>query len=193
MLTIKNHDPSAGDPRIYCYGPRSHVAAGKFPFRVRLACALLVCVTTALNSAAVARCTTSPATVSAARYHVMGGTVRDLSTGLIWQRCSIGQRWTDENGCVGVIVQMNWAQARSLGSGDWQLPTREELSSLIVPGCTDPALDEQLFPDMELPKLWYWTSSADGIAAWYIAFGGGSARMTSQVVENSVRLVKRGV
>lgn len=125
------------------------------------------------------------------RYHVDAGEVHDTRTGLIWQRCSVGQRWSETLGCVGVIKQLSWEDAMKQSNEGWQLPSKEELSTLLEAACGSPALDERAFPDMELVKLWYWTRSRDGALAWYVAFGGGSARSGGPLALNSVRLVRR--
>ena len=124
-------------------------------------------------------------------YEIREGSVLDRRTGLTWNRCSVGQRWTGDNGCVGVVMQVNWTTAMSLNYAEWRVPTSEELKSLVVPGCSNPAIDEALFPDMELTKLGYWTSSREGLSAWYVAFGSGSLRAATEGQENAVRLVRR--
>jgi len=108
----------------------------------------------------------------------------------VWQRCSIGQRWVDTLGCVGVIRQMSWDEARKLEKGKWRLPSRHELSTLVDSSCGSPAIDERAFPDMELTKLWYWSGTVDGALMWYVAFGGGSQRQGSPRTWNAVRLVR---
>lgn len=126
------------------------------------------------------------------RYVIKGGEVYDTQTRLTWQRCSVGQRWKENAGCVGVIRQMTWQQAMSQASDGWRVPDRDELSTLISPACKNPAIDEQVFPDMELTKLWYWTSSENDASAWYVAFGGGSIRSGGRMDLNAVRLMRRG-
>jgi hypothetical protein len=126
------------------------------------------------------------------RYEIKNGEVHDSNTNLTWQRCSVGQRWTGESGCVGVIRQMNWRQAMKQADSRWQLPTKDELASLVTVECGSPAIDERAFPDMELTKLWYWSATNDGPLAWYVAFGGGSVRSGGPLDLNSVRLVRRG-
>lgn len=127
-----------------------------------------------------------------ARYEIHDGEVHDTKTHLIWQRCSVGQRWSGERGCVGVIRQMSWQEANQQTDARWQLPTKEELASLIDAECGSPAIDERAFPDMELTKLWYWTGTREGALAWYVAFGGGSIRTGGPLESSSVRLVRRG-
>jgi len=126
------------------------------------------------------------------RYEIRDGEVYDTKTNLTWQRCSVGQRWSGERGCVGVIHQMSWQDATKQANARWQLPTKEELVSLIESECGSPAIDERAFPDMELTKLWYWTGTRDGALAWYVAFGGGSVRAGGPLELSSVRLVRHG-
>lgn len=72
------------------------------------------------------------------RYRDHGnGTVTDTQTGLMWMRCSIGQRWNGTT-CTGEATRHNWAAAnrftnnhRFAGHSDWRLPTIDELSSLV--------------------------------------------------------------
>ncbi|HEY4368947.1 MAG TPA: DUF1566 domain-containing protein [Steroidobacteraceae bacterium] len=154
---------------------------------------LLLVSTLVLAIAAGAACDSSqPTQTPTSRYVVKGGEVYDSKTDLTWQRCSFGQQWKADNGCVGVIRQMTWSDAIAKASGHWRLPTKDELSTLISPTCKDPAINEAAFPDMELLKLWYWTSSENGATAWYVAFGGGTVRSGGPTDLDSVRLVRRG-
>jgi hypothetical protein len=126
------------------------------------------------------------------RYVIDGGEVYDRTTDLTWQRCSVGQRWQGDDGCVGVIKQMTWKDAMGHAREKWHVPTKDELSTLVAPACNNPAIDDAAFPDMELNKLWYWSSSEDGASAWYLAFGGGSARTSGRMDLKALRLVRRG-
>lgn len=122
--------------------------------------------------------------------------VMAIDSGLIWSRCSLGQRW-DNNGCQGIPVRHSWSglasaleQHNQMTQGNWRLPTKEELSSLIrcqsqagrAPNTGDictayndrPALARRTFPNT-LPR-WYWTADAwaedDGFA-WAVDFSVG--------------------
>jgi hypothetical protein len=67
------------------------------------------------------------------------GQWRDPDTGLIWMRCSMGQKWTGST-CSGVPIKFNWQDANEYfqlfnmdgfaGSKNWQLPEIEELVTL---------------------------------------------------------------
>ena len=124
------------------------------------------------------------------RYTIHDGEVYDQLTHLTWQRCSVGQRWMGALGCVGVIRQMTWNQAMAQATGNWRLPTADELRSLIASNCSHPAINEEVFPDMELYKLWYWSSTDTGSSVWYVAFGSGSVHNADRTDLNAVRLVR---
>lgn len=68
------------------------------------------------------------------------GIWRDAKTGLMWDRCSIGQSW-DGTTCTGQAMKLNWQDAKDYvkkftnqqakgGYSDWRLPTIQELSSI---------------------------------------------------------------
>lgn len=133
-----------------------------------------------------------PSSTPTSRYEIRGGEVYDTLTHLTWQRCSVGQHWTQNLACVGVIRQMSWEAAMSQAGGGWRVPTIDELKTLIAPSCSNPAINEEVFPDMELYKLWYWTSTDTGSSVWYVAFGGGSVHNADRSDMNAVRLVRSG-
>lgn len=114
-------------------------------------------------------------------YSVNGdGTVTDPRTGIIWQQCYSGQRFTSGK-CIGTPEQGNWfkamrqaSQDRFLGKNDWRLPTLQEFESIVDASCswegsnyqkakTTPLLS-QVNPNetSQDHKIWYyelWTSS----------------------------------
>lgn len=68
------------------------------------------------------------------------GIWRDAKTGLMWDRCSIGQSWNGTT-CTGQAIELNWQDAKDYvkkftnqqakgGYSDWRLPTIQELSSI---------------------------------------------------------------
>ena len=65
------------------------------------------------------------------RYVIQGDTVYDKKTDLTWQRCSVGQRWAEGKGCVGVIKTFTFDDAQRQGNGMWRVPTKNELGTLI--------------------------------------------------------------
>ncbi|QEP42386.1 DUF1566 domain-containing protein [Ectothiorhodospiraceae bacterium BW-2] len=70
------------------------------------------------------------------RYRDNGdGTVTDVKTKLMWQRCSVGQTWSG-SGCSGKAKKFKWEKAKALtdrfaGHNDWRTPTIQELNSLV--------------------------------------------------------------
>ena len=104
-----------------------------------------------------------------------GADVFDKETGLIWARCSVGQKWASKNGCVGAIERFTWSGAQLLDNGDWRVPTIAEYNTLIN-------ADRDIFPttftegglEFSLTNMRYWSSTQLGGAyACYVSFGDG--------------------
>jgi hypothetical protein len=124
----------------------------------------------------------------AKRYRNHGdGTLTDLTTNLMWKRCSEGQEWIN-NTCVGDPRRITWHEAMlnsqqkswvSFAShNDWRLPTIDELRTLVYcsnnqpkmwnnapyhHGCTGefqhPVINLDAFPGTL--ASWFWSSSSD--------------------------------
>ncbi len=73
------------------------------------------------------------------------GIYKDSKTGLMWMRCSIGQKWNGKT-CTGEATTLKWKAAMEYpkkfnrkvtfgGYKDWRLPTIAELSSIRF--CSD--------------------------------------------------------
>lgn len=134
------------------------------------------------------------------RYEVLGkgDEVKDLKTGLVWARCSVGQRWDGET-CAGDATLLTLQGAQRQARAGWRVPTARELHSLVL--CTSgttsnvddlkdggvpvsnrcdgsykrPAIHSQAFPRTS-PDNWYWTSSTIvglSAGAWFVFFGNG--------------------
>lgn len=107
-----------------------------------------------------------------------GSEVKDKVTGLIWQRCSIGQVWRN-NTCTAKLEakQLTWHEAlketKALGNG-YRLPTIRELQSILEFRCHTPAINSTVFPNTNAGSYWSsspvysrdWTSGS----AWYVDF-----------------------
>ncbi len=85
---------------------------------------------------------------TAAQFIARQHTVKDLSSGTTWLRCSVGQAWDPAfDTCTGEIVKLDQTQIsfaikeakRQLG-GNWRLPTRDELEASYA----TPALHQKL-------------------------------------------------
>lgn len=116
-----------------------------------------------------------------ARFKLMEAEALDLTTNLIWSRCSLGARWKKGIGCVGTPKAMRLDDAKKLvqklGNG-WRIPTIEELYGIVETKCSNPAIDTVVFPDVknlgeglsywsisrmkELPKLVYYVDFMNG-------------------------------
>ncbi len=102
------------------------------------------------------------------------GLVRDRLTGLAWTRnanpAGFPLTWAE---ALEFVAGLN---AESfLGFGDWRLPNRRELRSLIDHQARRPALPRG-HPFREVFLGWYWSSTTAAIApahAWYVHLEGG--------------------
>lgn len=142
-----------------------------------------------------------PATVAAtapdSRYELINGghEVQDRRTGLIWQRCSLGQFW-DGAACAGEAVRHTWRQgleaAAATGSG-WSLPNIRELRSLVERGCFSTAMNAEFFPGTPTAvSAWSSTTVAGygGTYALAVDFTDGSGNGRAKSETAFVRLVR---
>ncbi|AGX86390.1 DUF1566 domain-containing protein [Candidatus Symbiobacter mobilis] len=139
------------------------------------------------------------------------GTVMHSPTGLMWQRCAMGQTWqldaqTNAYTCSGTASLLNFAQAKQLadensfaGYNDWRLPTLDEMLSLVDFKKFDSSLNRMVFPNAsngyfytntpikEPAQAGYYADSS-----WLVHFWDGSS--TGDYFQtNSVRLVRGGI
>ena len=91
-----------------------------------------------------------------------GHYVIDLKLKVEWLKCSIGQKWNNEI-CEGEPIKLNLKEAdeikllvREKLGGDWRLPKRKELESLICKKCDNTKIDSAVFPNT--PAEPFWTS-----------------------------------
>lgn len=90
------------------------------------------------------------------RYEILkqnsGAEVLDKQTGLIWQRCALGQIWAT-NTCLGTPATYTWSSALSsvkkLGDG-YRLPNIKELQTLVSETCEEPAINGVIFPKTDI-------------------------------------------
>jgi len=140
------------------------------------------------------------------------GTVTDSNTGLMWQKCSIGQN--NDTACSGSTTTYNWYKASGTyhatsnpstqsvcgalelgGHSDWRLPSKKELMSVVAynvpyPG---PTINAVFFPNTRASN--YWSSSAYAgaqDAAWGLYFGHGYIYGLYKTGGYSVRCVRSG-
>lgn len=134
--------------------------------------------------------------LSNSRFQIHGDTVYDKKTNLTWARCSIGSRWVDGLGCIGVIKTMNFAKAKSLENEPWRMPTKDELATLVdrsrVTARQQPTIDMEAFPDMDLTRLIYWGSTPKAATGSIVYFGTGTLTDYDMSIPHALRLVKAG-
>ncbi|EKA4523125.1 DUF1566 domain-containing protein [Vibrio cholerae] len=82
------------------------------------------------------------------------GTVTHHKTGLMWQRCELGQSW-DGSTCIGSSTRFSYADAllqakqnTLAGVNDWRMPNEKELFSIYEVRCSE-GDNIQLFPNAD--------------------------------------------
>ena len=119
------------------------------------------------------------ATSTHAQFYKQGNLVTDLEQGIIWLRCSLGQRWDPSTEqCQGEVMRLSHAeidqvilQANQQLGGRWRLPTLAELEGIVCLECPAPKIDAEVFPNTASEP--YWTSEANWIAPrsrWSVSF-----------------------
>ena len=101
------------------------------------------------------------------------GTLTHKRTGLVWQRCSVGQTWTGST-CSGSAGSYSYDAALALtsnlaGHSDWRVPTANELAGIVKYDTYSPAINTTLFPNT--PNNAFWSSSpyvGYSDYAWYV-------------------------
>lgn len=134
------------------------------------------------------------------RYQIIEGSngseVKDIKTGLIWQRCSVGQMWAN-NQCYGTPQSYTWSEAlqktKALGNG-YRLPNVKELQTLVEEACVSPAINETIFPTTAIND--YWSSSpktSDNRYAWSVNFEEGTVNSASIYYKTAKKFNVRAV
>lgn len=127
------------------------------------------------------------------------GIVTHKPTGLMWQRCLMGQTWSGTT-CTGVSSAYSWDNAKTLtstliGQTDWRLPTQKELLSLVDFAKTSaPAINTTIFPNDGGSNVWSSTAFVDDSThAMYVALNNGASYHQARTNNLSVRLVRNGL
>ena len=125
------------------------------------------------------------------------GTVTHKCTGLVWQRCSVGQTWNGTS-CTGTATRYTYDEAIALkdsfaGNSDWRLPNANELHSIVEYSSYNPAINTSLFPNTPI-NSYFWSASPvaydSGFFAWLVDFYNGNNHWGDKNFNYSVRLVR---
>ena len=126
------------------------------------------------------------------------GTVTHALTGLMWKRCSQGASGPD---CAaGAPATMSWQSAlgaaladTTAGHGDWRVPNKKELESIIEFCGFSPAINQTIFPATIASTYWSSTTYApDPATAFDVNFATGEAEPYGKQYGHYVRLVRGG-
>lgn len=146
---------------------------------------------------------------TASRYELNDGLVTDVTTRLIWTRCSIGQTWNGST-CKGEPTKYSWHQIATkhfdfAGYNDWRLPSSEELKSLLdcqgKPSKKNRACKGKSVKRAVISKAFpntpkntpFWSSSMDSDnvdGAWVVDFSNGKERYNHKNHSFAIRLVR---
>jgi hypothetical protein len=111
--------------------------------------------------------------------------VRDKRTGLTWARepASEMKNWEQAN---------LFCQGLALDDGQWRLPTRVELGSIVdYEKDKPPAVDEKAFPNIPPSGFWTATTKADNNEyAWFVSLETGYIDVDETIRELSVLCVR---
>jgi Protein of unknown function (DUF1566) len=140
------------------------------------------------------------------------GTITYQTTGLTWQRCSVGQIWTGTT-CEGDAKEFTWDDATKLtsnfaGYNDWRVPTIDELKTLVhcsnglpktwndtgdscVGNYDTPVIANEAFPNTPRDKFWSSSSNSNqSSSAWRVDFDNGSSHSSYMDFKDYVRFVR---
>jgi len=119
------------------------------------------------------------------RYVVSVDVVQDTVTGLVWQRAS----------SAGSVLSAARDSCRTLSlggtSGNWRLPTKKELETIVDVRSFEPSIDSLAFPNT--PSTQFWTSTAvagSGGAQWVVDFASGASVDSDVTTLSAVRCVR---
>ena len=100
------------------------------------------------------------------------GTVKDMTTGLVWLQNANCMGWMDWYDAVDAnIVQKNCLPSDGSDDGDWRLPTKNELYVLTHGTEAVRSDTPQAFTGVQSDYSYYWSSTAWALStpyAWYV-------------------------
>lgn len=132
------------------------------------------------------------------RFELTAGEALDTQTGLIWQRCLLGQTWNSATAqCEGFLQTVNWKEALESASGNWRVPNIKELGSIVEHACGNPSINLNVFPGTPItPSIWTSTPGRFQLgqttqnSAWSTFFQDGTSLNGSKDFRRYVLLVR---
>ena len=115
------------------------------------------------------------------------GTITDTDTLLMWQQ-------EDDN--IARMYELAITYCENLvfppsRYGDWRLPNRRELRSIIDNSQWDPAIDSTAFPNTDSSHYWS-STTATSLQAWSVDFTSGNVIYYDRANSRYVRCVRGG-
>ena len=127
---------------------------------------------------------TKPKPASSARYEVRAQQVRDVATGLLWQRIAPSKAFQFE------AALAYCGHLRLGGKKGWRVPSLGELLTLIDERAGAPMIDRTAFPKTPGEPFWSSSTFANGSdLAWYVRFDHGNGLYGRLVEPFRVRCV----
>lgn len=125
------------------------------------------------------------------------GTILDLDTSLVWQRCTAGQsNLTTCTGGTNLITNwsgaISYCQGLNLAGKTWRLPNASELRSLLDFYLTygSPGFDPIYFPNTASANYWTSTSLLSTPADAFVVFFGSSSGGGDAKANNTTNLTR---
>ncbi|MBE1299094.1 MAG: DUF1566 domain-containing protein [Alteromonadaceae bacterium] len=144
--------------------------------------------------------TTVPSTTPTSNFtDNLDGTITDLTTGLTWMTCSVGQTYDTTNlTCTGEATQFTWEEALETAYGyeyanssAWRVPNVKELTSITERSCVRPSINETIFPATPSDDYWTSTPSLRSLGdIWVVAFFNSSNSLKPRESSVFLRLVR---
>ncbi len=150
------------------------------------------------------------------------GTVTDVETALIWQKCSLGYQWKAnkeddpfDDSCVKIkskqknviASRFDWTQAQDevlsfnektdgsdVEANAWRIPEADELMSLTDAGCSSPSINARFFPATQNTLYWTGTELEEADDKAYLVYFSHASQINLSKDRNyAVRLVQTPV
>jgi hypothetical protein len=126
------------------------------------------------------------------------GTVTDSLTGLVWLKnancAGVEKTWSDALAWVATLASGSCGLTDGSVAGQWRLPNRHELQSLIDYTRSNPALPAgHPFTGIQSDNYWSSTNAPNADNAWYVDLYGGGVLVFDKIYDYFVWPVRGGL